>query len=710
MKSKKLNSRQKEIIQILTKSTVTSPITIAAIAEKLSLSSRTVLREMPKIEAWLEENEFKFIKKPGVGLVIDEDLENQKLILELLEIEKIHKEYSREERKKIIANELLIAKEPIKLFYFTSHLKVSEGTLSNDLDSIEKWLQDFNIKLIRKPGLGIYVEGRENDYRKALINILYDTLEEKELINLLKGSLKTSRNENVIEFSIENRLLSFIDKSIIKSIEEIVQGLEKDIDIHLVDSAYIGLVVHLSLAIQRIKNNENIKMDKAVLDELSKSPEFRIGEKIVRDIEKRFEVSIPKDEIGYITMHLKGAKLRLNSVSDLEKDLNNLDVKQIANHIITVVENELNVYLKNDEKLIKDLTNHLVPAISRLKMKLNIRNPLLNNIKDKYSVEYEITKKACEILKIQTKVDEIPESEIAYITMHIAAALYKKGFEDKVKVVISCPTGIGTSSLLEAILEKEFNNIELMGTISALNINEEKLKEDGIDIIVSTIPLNIDFKNVCVNPILSLQDKAILQDNFRRISKQKKYKSIIKKAKVNKSKIGIREITDLGSEIISIIDNVKIKVIDNVKSLEDIIDVGSKLFTDNEDDIKEVKNKLLQREDISSTYLHELEIILLHCKCNCFSNSRFGYIRIKDEFIDKEKIIRGAVVSIIPEESKEITPELMSKLNSALIEEDKFIEILRQEKEEKVVEEVERILKDFYLKKVQKSLEAIKND
>ena len=201
MRNKKLNSRQKEIIQILTRSTVTNPITISSIADKLSLSSRTVLREMPKIEKWLEENEFKFIKKPGVGLVIDEDLENQKLILELLEIERIEKEYSKEERKRIIISELLISQDPIKSFYFTSLLKTSEGTLSNDLDSIEDWLKSFNIKLVRKPGLGVYVEGKENDYRKALTNILYETLEEKELINLLKGSLR-NLNMFLVQFCL----------------------------------------------------------------------------------------------------------------------------------------------------------------------------------------------------------------------------------------------------------------------------------------------------------------------------------------------------------------------------------------------------------------------------------------------------------------------------------------------------------------------------
>ena len=706
MKTKKLNSRQKEIIKILTKSTVANPLTTASIAQKLSISSRTVLREMPKIEAWLEENEFKFIKKPGVGLVIDESLENQKLILELLEIEKIEKEYSKEERKRIVISELLISQDPIKLFYFTSLLKVSEGTLSNDLDSIEEWLRKFNIKLVRKPGLGIYVEGKENDYRKALTNILYDTLEEKELINLLKGSLMTDRDNGVVEFSIENRLLNFIDKSIIKAIEEIVGGLEKENDIKLVDSASLGLVVHLSLAIQRIKNKENIKMDKDVLDELSKLPEFEIGEKLVKNIEKKFNIEIPVDEIGYITMHLKGAKLRLNSISELENDIANLDVKSISIKIIEAIEKELNVYLMDDEKLLKDLTNHLVPAINRLKMKMNIRNPLLKNIKQKYPKEYIATKKACEILKVSTKNEEIPDPEIAYITMHIAAAIYKKGFEEKIRVVISCPTGIGTSSLLAAILEKEFNNVTVVDTISAININEDRLEEDQVDIIVSTVPLEIDFKNICVDPILSIQDKAVLQDNFRKVLKQKKYKNIIKKVDINNKKIGIREITEIGNEILSIVDNVQIKEIKNVNNVDELINEASYLFTENINEAEEIKTNLLSREKINSTYIEDLGILLLHCKCKCLDSGRFGYLKTTTNLSNERGLISGSLVSIIPENPKEITSQLISKINGAVIEDEDFFRSLNEENSKEVSKRVEKILKEIFIKKIQMSLEG----
>ncbi len=57
---------------------------------------------MPQIERWLSENEFKFIRKPGVGLVLDESLENQKKILKLLDVEVIRKVYSKEQRRKFL--------------------------------------------------------------------------------------------------------------------------------------------------------------------------------------------------------------------------------------------------------------------------------------------------------------------------------------------------------------------------------------------------------------------------------------------------------------------------------------------------------------------------------------------------------------------------------------------------------------------------------
>lgn len=704
MRKSKLMSRQKEIIKILTKSTIKNPITVSTIAEKLNISSRTVLREIPKIEKWLDENGFNFIKKPGVGLIIDENLENQQLILELLEIENVEKDYSKEERQRIILGELLINKEPLKLFYFTSLLKVSEGTLSNDLDSIEEWLTGFNIKLVRKQGLGIYLEGEEKNYRKALSNMLYDTLEEKEMISLLKDSLGSNRSKDIIELSIENRLLKFIDKSIIKDIENILSDLENQYEFKMSDSAYIGLVVHLSLTVQRIKNNEKIVMDKDSLNELQFLPEFSLGEKISRDLEKSFDIQIPKDEIGYITMHLKGAKLRLSKVEN-DINLDNLDIKQIVNYIISEVEKDFGIEIKNRKKLSTDLLNHLVPAVSRLTMKLNIRNPLLDKIKEQYSDVYKSCKKACEILKKITNVDNVPESEIAYVAIHIAAALEENVKNERFSVVIACPTGIGTSRLLAANIKKEFDNLDIKGTISAINIDIDNLKRQGIDFIITTVDLAVDYKYVCVNPIFLDRDKIILKDFIHRLSKDRVYKALKnKESRCDKEKI--ESITSLGVDIIKILENVKVKDIEEIDSTKSIIKEASKIFAENDEQAESIEKSLIEREAISTTYISSFNMMFLHCRNKNVLGCKFGVLRLNNTFIEEEKKIDYAIVSLIPENNTQIQIDIMGHISSEIIEKESFRKIIKEDNESNLKKSLEIILSDFYRRQLKEIMEG----
>lgn len=703
MKKKKLMSRQKQIIQILTKSTNKNPITISTIAEILNVSSRTVLREMPKIEEWLDENGFNFIKKPGVGLIIDESLENQQLILELLEVENVQKEYSKEERKRIILSELLIAKEPLKLFYFTNQLKVSEGTLSNDLDGIEDWLKAFDIKLIRRQGVGIYLEGNEKNYRKVLSDILYRTLEEKELIKLLKKSLNSPSSENSIEFSIENRMLNFIDKTIIKGIEKIVSELEEKFNFKLIDSDYIGLVVHISLAVQRIKNGEKISMDKSSLSELEILPEFAVATEITEKLEKVFTIEIPKDEIGYITMHLKGARLRLNKVEN-DIDLDNLDIKQISNYIITEVENDFNIEIINKQKLSKDIYNHLVPAISRMSMKLNIRNPLLENIKEQYSEIYHSCENACEILKKITKIDKIPESEVAYIAMHIAAAIEENLKNENLSVVIACPTGVGTSKLLGVNIKKEFPNLDIKNSISVINIDTKKLKDDGIDFIISTVDLDVDYRYICLNPMFLQKDKIKLKEFIHRYSKQRITKKIIKKElKCDKDKI--KNITNLGTEIISILEEVRVREINNVKTVNDLMGIAGSVFAENVNHAKEIKKLLLEREEKSSTYLNGFNMMLLHCKDKKITSCKFGVIRLNEKLIEDGKEINFAIISLIPEKNTQTQINIMSHINGEIIERESLRNSIMKISEEELTSIIEKILGDLYRKELKRVME-----
>lgn len=702
--SNKLNSRQKEIIKILTKSTNFNPITVSVIANKLDLSSRTVLRELPKIELWLEENEFNFVRKPGVGLIIDEDEENRELILELLEVEKIQKQYTKEERKRIIISELLITSEPLKLFYFTSLLRVSEGTLSSDLDEIEEFMEKFNIKLIRKPGFGVYIIAKEESIRKAIISILYENLKEDELIVIFKG---TEANT----LSIQNRLLNFIDKSLIKYVEDIVKELQDELNVKLADNAYVALVVHLSLAVRRIENGEKISIDKEILEELKSFKEFSIAKRIVKKIEEKFNITIVEDEIGYITMHLKGAKLVLTSTSN-EFDISTLDVKEITYHIINVVKQEFGRNLSKDEKLISDLTNHLVPAISRLKMKLNIRNPLLEEIKDNYITEFNVCLKACNILKDILKIEEIPESEVAYITSHIAAAIEKQIMDEKVSVVIACTTGIGTSKLLASTLKNNFEVLDVRGTISIMNINLHQLQEEGIDLIISTVDLDFNYEYIKVSTILSEEDKDLISSTIKKIVDKKKYDKVVTKNIETKSEAknisieNILEISTLGNSIVSLIEDIKLEEVNKILSIEDLIYKASTTFVNNEEEAKNIEEALLNRERLSTTYISKQNIMLLHCKLPEISRVKFGYIRIDKPFVENHKTIEGAIIQLIPYDAKEEELKILSEINSHLVDENGILSILKKDTIENIKIKIEGILLDLYKNEVKQKVEV----
>ena len=698
-----LTSRQKAIIEILTKFTAANPVTVSAISEKLKLSSRTILREMPKIEKWLSDNNFKFIRKPGVGLVLDESLENQKRILELLEIENIEKEYSKDERRKYILIELLSAKEPLKSFYFTSKFKISEGTLSNDLDFLTEWLKNYNISIIRKQGLGIYVEGSEDGYRQAIANAVYEFMTEEDILGLLNNK-KQKKDSSKIEVHTQSRLFNFIDNETMKIVEEILVDTEKKMHIKYTDSAYMGLIVHISLAVKRIQNFEKIEMEKEKLSKLEMMPEFSVAEEIGKAIERKLKISIPKDEIGFITMHLVSAKIWITKI-DGKLNSNNINIRQLVLTLIMLVEKELGIYLRDNEVLVEDLCNHIAPVLSRLSMNVKIKNSQLKTIKENYSDIYKATEKGCEILKEAAGVNRIPENEIAFIAMHFCVAVEKiHSAENIFSVVVVCPTGIGTSKMLAVNITKYFHNIQITDIVSAIHIDIDKLISDGVDLIISTVQLDIDFPNLCVNPILLEQDKILIKNKLNSLNKKK---SLTKKSYNNKKtdKEEIIYITKLGEEILSLISSVRLLVL-NVKTIYEIIDKASEIFAKNIEEKLKIKESLEKREKISGTYIQDFKMMLMHCKTPVVNKCCFGYIRLKYPIKNNDNYIRGAIVMIVPEFNNKVHMDIMSEVSGALIDNQAFFEAISYKGEKEISEELEKSLLKFYRKTVLKRMEC----
>ncbi|MDA3847448.1 MAG: HTH domain-containing protein, partial [Vallitaleaceae bacterium] len=162
-----LTSRLKETITIILKSQ--DYITVKEIAEGVGVSTRTILRELNDVQNWLEEKKVILEIKKGSGLSLRlDDTARAQLIRELY-IEDSEIIYTPADRQIIIRAQLLQFNEPTKLYTLAYLLHVTESTVGADIVSLEPWFLQYNIDIIKRPGLGIMLDGDEISKRKAIV-------------------------------------------------------------------------------------------------------------------------------------------------------------------------------------------------------------------------------------------------------------------------------------------------------------------------------------------------------------------------------------------------------------------------------------------------------------------------------------------------------------------------------------------------------------
>ncbi len=60
----------------------------------------------------------------------------------------------------------------------------------------------------------------------------------------------------------------------------------------------------------------------------------------------------------------------------------------------------------------------------------------------------------------------------------------------------------------------------------------------------------------------------------------------------------------------------------------------SKVFGDSESQQRNIRDKLIDREKLGSTILHDQGIILLHCRSEVIKEPQIGVIRLKNKIKD----------------------------------------------------------------------------
>ena len=147
-----------------------------------------------------------------------------------------------------------------------------------------------------------------------------------------------------------------------------------------------------------------------------------------------------------------------------------------------------------------------------------MENPQLTVIQTEYAPIWKATRTACDAVEAALSLPPIPDEEAGFLAMHFGAVLERESLiRMRVCAMTVCPFGMASSKFLASQLMKEFPSLHITSSGSTRGLSVEKLREQGIDLLVSTVPLEIDFPHVCVNTVLQGQDRAMLRDALERV-------------------------------------------------------------------------------------------------------------------------------------------------------------------------------------------------
>ncbi|WP_105614604.1 BglG family transcription antiterminator [Vallitalea okinawensis] len=697
----KLSPRLKIILAILINQF--DYITINTIANEMGLSSRTVLREIEKGGDWLSSQGVELDKRKSKGIRIIADEDKRKAIKKLLMAEETPYIYTPWERQVIATSQLLSNQEPVKLYSFTRIFDVTEGTISHDLDKVEKWLGKYEMELIRKPGLGIYLHSKEKEIRSAIVHLFNEIYKESHLLYMIKNH--TFQENKKTSTKINNTLLELIATESLASIEELIRSIEESMGYKYADNAYIGLIMRIAITLHRVKKQSFIQLDPQINEEISKTKIYYFVEDWSKNLPIKHKIHISQEDISYISMHIIGAKVRDTLFDNKISMIEDYKLIKLAKKIIQIAEVETKSYLEDDEKLLIGLVRHLGPAIKRIKMNLEIQNSLLDEIKVSYPELFRATAKSVKVMEEQMNII-VPEAEIAYIATHIGAAMHHQSSAKKKKylVAVACPNGIGASKLLASEIENEFPDIKIVSTISAIDINEDILKEMRIDFIISTIPIErISERVIVVNYILSKEDKMNIRgfknSYLKRNYYPKKRKSINLKDKLTLLAIYSKSIIQIFNHFL-LMDDVE------VSDIQDLIRKVSQRIVKTEEKQRQLALDFRDREEKGATLLGEKGMMLLHCRSSVVEEIYFIVFRTKKliEVLNKSKLksnVNVIIVMVAPVAGNNQALEVLSEISKMIISSENFAKSIKDGVQEEIYTELSDILDNFYQDKTQ---------
>ncbi|MFU0784700.1 MAG: Transcriptional antiterminator, BglG [Clostridium sp.] len=566
---------------------------------------------------------------------------------------------------------------------FAEELYCSKGTIVNDLVYVQKYLEDRNLVLKRRQNQGLWIEGKEKDYRNALSELLKNTDENENTKKYTNNDIDSL--DYRIDFVNYKKIKDLFPHVDIIFIQKIVQNAEHKLGFYFTDQAFINLIVHIIITIERVKNKKTVKMKKDLLENLKSKSEYSVAEYVSHELEEKFKIDFSEEETAYICIHMLGSKVQQNNqnknIDILEQSCDEQTIR-ITRNIMSVSSDILGVDLTKDDNLFSSLLLHLRPTIVRLKYGLKLNNPMLNTIKKDYTNIFGAAWACSSIFEKELGIS-VNDDEIGYIALHLALA-YEKS-KHKIKTIVVCSSGIGTSQLIALKLQDKFKQLDIVNVLP-LNCITETIIED-VDLIISTItnfrPLK---KAIYVSVLLDDRDIANIKRAIMKLNYNKEYEFIATNENcTEKDNCNVNLSDEYIVDNKYILDPEFIYLDDEHTDYEKALNYYAGLMEKKGIGKKGFKKDIIEREKIGSTYIGK-GIAIPHAKDKFINVCKICLVRFKKPIYWHNNEIKILIILCIKFDDIYTTKKFFKNFYSVLSNEDLLKNVMKSEDKNIIIE------------------------
>lgn len=426
--------------------------------QKYSVSLRSVQNDLIALKDELEKyaDVFQIVSKVPFGtmIVVHNNDRFQAVLNDLQKQYQIESTSDEKERPFKLLSLLLYRKRSISAVECADYLYVSKSTLSSDLKKLENIVAKYSLEVVRSKAM-ISLKGMERDKRICLMNVNY-----------------------VYQPMLPNKLISNIETINVEFLRKTLTAELMDKKYPISDVEFQNIILWLSISIKRIMSgfyldkNEfqnNVKFD------IEKS----IAEKIFEKISRKYLLEIPASEIDFLAIYINDHG-NLRNTEYITSDMNDFILQSLEK-----IKDTFPTDFTHDVNLRIYLALHCGPLVSRAQNNMQIKNEMLDYIKQSFPYAFDVATFFSYLLS-QHYNCKIKESETSYLAIYFNKSIVEySGLEESKKICVITNLKRSEYFLLEQMLYDKFgNSIESITFVNTVQL--DTLDLELYDVFFST--------------------------------------------------------------------------------------------------------------------------------------------------------------------------------------------------------------------------------